>query len=401
MQNAENLSKADVIKKICSTNVKESNLFLRKLYSELSKYDKLAWNYFGVREKQKICLGICNLGEVWIDYKVKGLIDSIYVFTNNDISKESVQKAVDEAFINHLKKEKYTAIANFHTKDISFKNMCKKNIEIKSEEKNGKFITSITFSFEAFSGVDAEYIHTQKLNYLKHLLFAYTNIKFENIENYIINDNELKYEEKDWVEFDRDWIDYYFDEHIGPQNTVLLYDFFDIFRIVLDNDTYNKEMRLVLNAAQELYCGKLMIDNILTNGEYNIPGYVDITNTIILSVLEPLSNIRAEKPEHCPSCGNLVYKIRKKVEVLCNTYLNDWLTKYISDIKYGQRSTFLHEGNALTNEFYSGRCIPLINPSKPNTLLPPTTTINFNMINYVSYIFRHVVRDILDKIDLQ
>lgn len=53
-----------------------------------------------------------------------------------------------------------------------------------------------------------------------------------------------------------------------------------------------------------------------SSGEYNIPGYVDLINTTLVSSLEPVANLDADEPETCKECGQLKYSIRKKVKDL-------------------------------------------------------------------------------------
>ena len=68
-----------------------------------------------------------------------------------------------------------------------------------------------------------------------------------------------------------------------------------------------------------------MLDGISKNGaEWNMPGYTDLINTLMISALEPLSNIYGVNPERCNECGNIRYSIRKKVRDLCNMYLPEY-----------------------------------------------------------------------------
>ena len=159
---------------------------------------------------------------------------------------------------------------------------------------------------------------------------------------------------------------------------------------------YNSEYRLLLNASQEIYICKKMLDGISKNGaEWNMPGYTDLINTLMISALEPLSNIYGVKPERCNECGNIRYSIRKKVRDLCNMYLPEYIAKEIYDKGYGDRSAFLHEGNPVTNEFYCGHCVPLINPADGRSIIFPTAYSNFNLFDYVTYIFRKVSSEVI------
>ncbi|MBT9778553.1 hypothetical protein GPL15_18805 [Clostridium sp. MCC353] len=386
---------ADIKQKVSVSSIKESNRFLRKFYNEISKEIKVAWHFQPFRTGNTIYVGMSSFGEMWLDYEIKGLIQNIYISTNNEKTHHIVAAALEEAVKCHDDLTDYDIRVTFLCQDISFSGMCRKNIIVRPASMDGKNnVTEVIFSVQAFGRFDLNYVATQKINYLRYLLCVYTNFQFELKNQYSIV-KDMEYIENEWANYDPDWVDYFFDETKNPVTGELIPDFFDLFRIVLDHDSYGKTIRLILNAAQEAYCGKLMLDDILREAKYNIPGYVDMANTMLISVLEPLSNIGTEKAETCPVCGNLKYKIRKKVEDLCSDYLNEFLTKEISNIGYGQRSSFLHEGYAKTNEFYSGRCIPLLNPDAPNEILGAAPVVNINLFDYVTYIFRHKVHDLL------
>ena len=53
---------------INATSIQESNLFLRKLWSELNQIHPMGWNMYPYREKNRITIGISTLGEISFDY---------------------------------------------------------------------------------------------------------------------------------------------------------------------------------------------------------------------------------------------------------------------------------------------------------------------------------------------
>lgn len=57
----------------------------------------------------------------------------------------------------------------------------------------------------------------------------------------------------------------------------------------------------------------------------------------------------------------------------------------------------LGEGNAKTNEFYCGRCVPLLDSVNGREIMQPTCSINLNMFEYVSYIIRKVICEQLQE----
>lgn len=386
---------ADIKFKITSKSVVESNQILRKFYDELSKSFKMGWCYQFAKKEKVIFVGTSNFGEMWLDYKERGLIDHIYVSTANEKNHAIVENALKEARDHHDDFVTYHVRIKFITKEISFSSMCRKDIILESSlNEEGDYISTITFSVRAFGKSDLEYVITQKMNYLRHLLCAYTNMQFDMLFEVGLIQN-ITYEENEWSDYDMDWMDRFYNEDREPVDTNLIPDFFDIFRMILDYDSYEKDIRLLLNSAQEIYCGKLMTNDISKDPKYRIPGYVDMADTMMISALEALSNIGAGKPERCPECGNLKFKIRKKVEELCIKYLPEFLAMEISKKAYGRRSAFLHEGNARTNEFYCGRCVPLIDPDTKNTMLYASAFSDINLFEYTTYLFRQVVHDFL------
>ena len=387
---------ADIKINVSTKSVQDSNLFLRKFYDELSKKMKIGWNYQPSRTGKLIYVGMSGFGSMWFDYKVKGKINNIYISTPNAEVHNIVEDALKEAIVNHNSFEIYNIKVDFLTDDISFALMCRKNIKVKSfySKEKGQNITSISFSLRAFGQFDLQYVAMQKINYLKYFLCVYTNIQFVMTKFEILDD--IRYIKNSWSNYDLNWVDYVFDG-ASPEAVELIPDFFDVFRVVLDNDSFEKTMRLLLNSAQEIYCGRIMLNDSLQDSKYNIPGYADMIDTILISALEPLSVIGAEKPETCPECGNLKYKIRKKVEDLCSKYVNKELTKEISNIGHGKRSSFLHEGHAKTNEFYCGRCMPIIDPETQNMMLNAVASPNRNLFDYITYIFRQMIHDLLQN----
>lgn len=392
------IEKADIKRNISTKSVKDSNLFLRRFYDEASKHLKMGWNIQNIREGRNIFIGFNNFGSMMFDYKIKGQINNIYIKTENKKCHDIIEKALDIAVkeYNHFKQ--YIIIIEFDTENFLFETMCMNDIKIEPKTSGtNKNSVLISFIIKAFGIFDLNYIVSQKINYLQHLLCAYTNFDFDIIGYKYYEDEGMTFEEKDWVKCELKWIDSCFVEKESGRYISLLPDFFDLFRIVLDNDSYEKTIRLLLNSAQEIFCAKLMINMRNQSAKYGIPGYTDIVNTILVSILEPLSNIGTEKPENCEVCGNLKYKISSKIRNMCEKYVNKFVAKEIATIQYGLRSSFLHEGNARTNEFYCGVSIPLIDPLTKNRILDVAPSIKYNMFDWATYIFRMVVHDVLNN----
>lgn len=95
----------------------------------------------------------------------------------------------------------------------------------------------------------------------------------------------------------------------------------------------------------------------------------------------------------CGSCSEFRTPLRgeQQAKDLCQKYLPDHLVKMISNDLYSDRSKFLHEGNPRTNEFYCGRCVPLLDPTSGRDIMQPACSIDLNMFEYVSYVIRKVI----------
>jgi len=55
-------------KHIGTTNIEDSNLFLRKLWCELDKIEKNGWNYCPYTQNNTVFIDINNIGEIKFDY---------------------------------------------------------------------------------------------------------------------------------------------------------------------------------------------------------------------------------------------------------------------------------------------------------------------------------------------
>lgn len=389
-----NYKDADIIFQVETNSCQESNLFLRKFYDELSKFGKNGWHFQSERENNIIFVGRMNYGAMWISYKEKGKIDKVIIESESSQTKKQVLIALKNAKNNFNVLKTYTLTVIFKTLDISFLEMRKNQIEIYSEDTKEGILTKIQFPVQAFGEEDLKYVIANKVPYLEHLLCAYTNILFENTRIYYC-EGENNLNNNEWEEPCQRWVD---TEEVFINNHLsLCSNFFYLFEIIINNYEFDRKIRLLLNASQEIFISKKILYSLLKEdgGPWNIPGYIDLANTLVLSILEPLSNIFGEKAEVCDKCGNLKYSIAKKIKNLCQRYLPMHLVNEIYQKRYNERSKFLHEGNTVTNEFYCGHCVPLLDPVDGRSMMQPSASINLNMFDYVTFIFRQVSADVL------
>ena len=113
-------------------SVEASNLFLRKLWSELNTISKNGWQFIPHREKNTIHIGFSNFGAVSFDYIKKGCINKLFIdYPDDGEYAESIKRAVDTAKKSPL--VHYTIV--FHlkckTNNWKFEEMSLHNVYIK------------------------------------------------------------------------------------------------------------------------------------------------------------------------------------------------------------------------------------------------------------------------------
>lgn len=379
---------------VTSKSVQESNLILRKLFEELRENAPLGWQFMPERAGNDIFIGFCNYGQMYLHYKQKGKIDRITFLTSDKRDIPIIENAIKKANDDHNTFIDYSLKAAFTVDTIVFREMAKYQIYAVGEEgRDSCNHLNVTFGVKAFGDNDVQYIASQKMNYLRLLLSVYTNCVFEK-PKLTISRGKQDIPDINWSNYDEDWIDCFY-EYSGINEAVLLPDFFALFHHVIELDYYDKNFRLLLNAAQDYFCALLMKERLVENGNDGIPGIVDAINTMLISTLEPLSNINREAPPTCPECGNTVYKISAHVRSLCEKYLGEHIAKDIVTRGYKNRSSFLHEGKARTNEFFCGKCVPQLDLNSLNELVWPVPLLEMNYFDYTSYVFRRVSHDLL------
>lgn len=87
-----------IVKTVNTTNSEETDLYLRKLWSEFrSEFDNYAWNYWGYRHGNTYLLGYLSLGlkeniEISYSYKTRGTIKNIIITRIEDLSSNDISR---------------------------------------------------------------------------------------------------------------------------------------------------------------------------------------------------------------------------------------------------------------------------------------------------------------------
>jgi hypothetical protein len=378
---------------IGTESIEESNRFLRKLWSELDLVRKNGWNYQPHRKGRRITIGWNNFGLVEFDYIQKGTINNIYF--ESDENREIIENAIDSALEGYRNHTNHTVGISLSNKDGVLLSHCSYDgIEIIPSNN----LTEIVFEIDAFSHLDREHFLLQKMYPILFIIYAYTNLEFMCSHAYMKREHKVDGDgsiKDECLKYNYDWIDT--DECPEDKNGYLMIpkECMKLIKAIISAEQYEQNLQLLINAGQLLYHSNRMYIDIRSSGKYNQTGYVDAFNTVLVSALEPLSNIGAALPKHCKECGNLVYSINKKIRDFISKYLPPHLVDDICNRSYKNRSKFLHEGYAMTSEYYTGSCFPLINARTGNSMLAAGSNLEFNLREYITYVFRNFERDLL------
>ena len=372
---------------IGTKNVEESNLFFRKLWSELDSICTNGWNFCPSRSGQRISIGYCNLGEVSFTYKEKGSIEFLYI--DADDSTGQIMEALIRARSDFYHPNKYYVSLKLESKKaVSIESIYSRNAAIETNGDN----TELCFMVSAYSKLDLHHLLANKMAWITYLLSEYTHTLFSISHISYSATHELKKQKffSPKSNYSYEWFDTDERPVNESQQVVLPDELMELINQVIERDTYNENLQLLLNSAQLFYWSLHMINNAFISGRAMQPGYLDIINSILISSLEPLSNIGAPKPEVCEFCGNIKYSIVKKVRDLTKKYLNEHISNDISKRAYRNRSAFLHSGVPMTYEHFSGSSFPPIDANRKNEMAM-YTHFEYNIKDYISYIFRKMV----------
>lgn len=383
--------------KIGTKTVEESNAFLRKLWSELSKTKDNGWFYgpYTDTKKHLIHIGSNNWGRMYFSYKERGSIEMLYFELSNPCDKQIVKEAIKTALLSTCK-IKYEICLNFSNKN---------GVCIFSQTRHGIMLSSsstqfsLKYSIYAYSELDLRYYIQQKLYLISYFLFVYTKQLFY-CDSCHYTQTVSAIEDSSPVEYDYEWFDP--DECPATSNDELILpdEFFRVIKATLDYEVAPNNLSRIENAVQLIFNVEELKNIIHSSPQYNHPGFVDIINTIAVSSLEAISMLEDSDTETCSACGQTKYKISQRISDLMGKYLGEYWAKDMKNRLYPNRSKFLHEGRALTTSFPTQTCYPLINPYEPNKMLYHNSYIDYTLVDFCCYIIRWVIYENIDKLHI-
>lgn len=376
---------------IKSGSVEESNLFLRKLWSELNTISKNGWHFIPHKERNTIHIGFSNFGAVSFDYIKKGCINKLFIdYPDDGEFTESIINAVATAKKSPM--AHYTVV--FHLKSMTniwkIEEMSLHNVCIKTKDDT----ISLSVNIKAYSEYDIKNIVTYISNTLLAILLEYTNLLF-SIEKIDFCKGRTEFTERVVPnEYNFDWIDFAEIPKVSDLHILLPRDFFYLVSRVVENDINDCNMRLVLNSCRVLLSSSTMAFKIagpIDSGEN------DMIDTLVVSSIEPLSCVFNKEKVKCTECGNMKYSIVAKMRALLEKYTDENFAKYFCNTFYTQRSKLLHEGVLSANGFFSSVNFPMIDPESKDKMITPRFAPNLNLQEYSTFLFRKTVNELIEN----
>jgi len=366
---------------INATSVQESNIFLRKLWSELNVVKPMGWNMYPNKTGTMVTIGTSTLGEISFDYERRGCIKNLYI--DNDEETEAISAAVYRAKAGKLKPYSLSFELQ-NNRGVSFADASFYGCRVFA--RNGK--TYLQLNFEAYSTWDIEMFLPNKYGPILSVLYEYTQVLF-NIVKIELAVGALQTENTKFREYNYKWID--FDEcPCSEDNAVLLpKECFRLLSYIMDDKSYNEDAELLLNASRVLMTTKSMLEEI---EDPHSSGKADVINSMACSSFEPLALILDKSNKQCEKCGNLVFSVTKKIKKMCTRYFGEHFAKYVCDTIYKKRSVFLHMGQQESPQRSSSVFCPQISVESGMVMMPHGM-VRDAVFDYSSYLFRNIARD--------
>jgi hypothetical protein len=389
---------------IGTTNIEESNEFLRCLWAEMKReFGICGWYYIPYKDgkRQKIKFGYMNINqgkplEVGITYKDKGSINNIYFLIGYE-GKE-VKKGTE--LYQRLKKVVNSAKNNIGNHDIFyFRTVIQSYYPLMSYTADNFTINPIndemfefTFGIKAYDRNQAEGFAAQKVKQLMDFLSVETNAVFQSA-NPDDNDNTQNthmelFQEEDFID----------DYSVQDGYLVISKQGKQFINLITDlEQRISPEIELFLKACSHFRSARKQEEKMFhrdSDGafmEFRGEDETELATTLYLSALE-VATLIGFKEDKCESCGQPKFQISSRVRELTAKYLPKSLVKDFVDY-YDKRSKYLHTGMKLVTQTPTKNLIPLLDPEDKNGCDFPYKIPLKNVREYVSYCLRRFYKE--------
>ncbi|MBD1571600.1 hypothetical protein [Aliivibrio sp. S10_S31] len=399
-------------------SIEESNHFLRALWAKINtKYGSCSWNFTPSRNTSSkvILLGHMNIKddliiEVSVRYKNKGNLVAINFHNIAECSKQDSE-------LNNLRKlvkecQNYNSLINEY--------YCSKQYELvrgNFSSYQGNFFSikplsdnvfELVCKVKAYGKKDAGTIGAEKASQIVNILSVFSNgLILHNTESIICNNKTV---EHNIYDRNHNWID---DRPLDNNNILISSKACELIDKVLSLSAYNENLLLLLGAFSHFHSARsqdaLEFDSVIPsktlhkcNDEYTFTFEEDTrfrvskeiqrsatenASVLYISALEVISLIGAESAERCRECKQDRYSISARVQQYLKNNGCGSLVKTIKDY-YNLRSRYLHQGQLIKNNTYTGTTVPVLDLNTQSHLNEYSQISVLNLREWCAYLLR-------------
>jgi hypothetical protein len=337
-------------------SVEESNLFLRKLWTEFRKESTFSSMSMPTKDgsQQFVTLGMVNFGKnpgsgVSVKYEMRGciqeLVFNMFPIDYEDFLNDAIAIALTDATNPQPAYEVSYLYESFvgQIQPFAFNGFTLYPVE---DNKN-----LLTLNVPGFDFIDAATQHKATADRLFSLFalifktyFSCTKVLAEH--SYTIeSDNSYRVEER---------VDDFYTEYKFSADEFSLINFF--FRNI-ENENLRK-----MHSALRLFHDGISVER--TNGATVMDNKKEVALSLYMSALEVLASDQSPETSSCKKCDQTMYKIGDKVyKMVLHMSRSENLAKMIKQ-EYGKRSKYLHAGRFFSENNFLGHHIPQLDDSK-------------------------------------
>lgn len=377
---------------IGTNKLSESNLFLRCLWAKLREYfGNCGWNYvpFKNGRENTILFGYASLDlevpvRVSIKYKTKGSISSINFEFDKEVEArilDSIRGCVDAAkrdFGSPGVMKMASVIRPFspYTGAMSLQ-LGKYQGEHFQIEPGNDGVAKLILNVPSFDEVDATTVAKRIGNKLMHLMSVGTNYCFQQVNVDAFNVIEV---ETAVYQIDNDWIDSF-----SVKDGVILIS--ESIAKLMNDVAQDVESNQLLCLAASHYHHALRLQ-LESSSCYNM--FEEMVSVLCISSLEVAAMIYGAEDKTCPSCGNKVYGLRRRVIDMASRHSSEGVVSFI-DNYYAMRSKYLHTGMMLSDRSYSTMSVPTLDTNSSTGCLHQVPHPPVNIIELTSHLLRKTI----------
>ncbi|MHA7582064.1 hypothetical protein ACX12E_16985 [Paenibacillus vandeheii] len=389
---------------IGTTNLEETNEFLRSLWAEIAnEFGQCSWYYVPVKGDKKIHLGSIDINEnktltVILTLSKKDAINDI-VFEEykgsgplwheiSMIPKKSVLFQRMNAVINRVKDGEVRKQL-FESRGVLFS---KFNLSSYQGEKFvlrplGDNETYLSINVNEFDSNQAEGVANIRLDELISFLSVETNSTFTKGSSKYKGENYSRLlQEEEVFQNDGEFID-----GLSLINNQLVISeegkqFIDKF---MNHDGRSHDTDLFLQACNHFYEARMMEEE-MYNFDFGGSNKLEIAATLYLSALEVVTLI-GFKEDKCQSCSQPMYKINARVRDIVKKYIPNYAKDFVR--YYDKRSKFLHRGLQINEKRNTDSSVPILDPDDPTGCKFPIQIPITNLREVVSFCMRKFYKD--------